>query len=98
MLEEAEKRDHRRLGRIMDLFHFQEEAPGAVFWHPNGWTLFQTLIAFMREQQNAAGYREINTPELVDRSLWEASGHWQSFGETCTRPKPSTAATTRSSR
>ncbi|MDJ0938278.1 MAG: threonine--tRNA ligase [Woeseiaceae bacterium] len=81
MLEEAEKRDHRRLGRIMDLFHFQEEAPGAVFWHPKGWALFQTLIAFMREQQNAAGYREINTPELVDRSLWEASGHWDSFGD-----------------
>ena len=81
MLEEAEKRDHRRLGRVMDLFHFQEEAPGAVFWHPHGWTLFQTLIGFMREQQNAAGYREISTPEVVDRSLWEASGHWQSFGE-----------------
>ena len=81
MLEEAEKRDHRRLGRVMDLFHFQEEAPGAVFWHPHGWTLFQTLIGFMREQQNAAGYREISTPELVDRSLWEASGHWKSFGE-----------------
>jgi len=81
MLEEAEKRDHRRLGRVMDLFHFQEEAPGAVFWHPHGWTVFQTLIGFMREQQNAAGYREINTPEVVDRSLWEASGHWQSFGE-----------------
>ncbi len=81
MLEEAERRDHRRLGRVMDLFHFQEEAPGAVFWHPNGWTLFQNLIAFMREKQNAAGYREISTPELVDRSLWEASGHWDSFGD-----------------
>ncbi len=81
MLEEAKKRDHRRLGRIMDLFHFQEEAPGAVFWHPNGWILFQTLITFMREQQNAAGYREINTPELMDRSLWQASGHWEAFGE-----------------
>ncbi len=81
MLEEAEKRDHRRLGRIMDLFHFQEEAPGAVFWHPKGWSLFQSLIGFMREQQNAAGYQEINTPELVDRSLWEASGHWDSFGD-----------------
>ena len=80
-LEEAEKRDHRRLGRVMDLFHFQEEAPGAVFWHPKGWALFQCLIGFMREQQNAAGYREINTPELVDRSLWEASGHWESFGD-----------------
>ncbi len=81
MLEEAEKRDHRRLGRIMDLFHFQEEAPGAVFWHPKGWNLFQSLIEFMRIQQNAAGYREISTPELMDRSLWEASGHWQSFGD-----------------
>ena len=81
MLEEAEKRDHRRLGKIMDLFHFQEEAPGAVFWHPQGWSLFQSLIAYMREQQNLAGYREINTPELMDQSLWRASGHWQAFGE-----------------
>ncbi|NIV17936.1 MAG: threonine--tRNA ligase [Woeseiaceae bacterium] len=81
MLEEAEKRDHRRLGRVMDLFHFQEEAPGAVFWHPKGWSLFQSLIQFMREQQNAAGYREINTPEIMSRSLWEASGHWDTFGE-----------------
>ena len=81
MLEEAEKRDHRRLGRVMDLFHFQEEAPGAVFWHPKGWNLFQSLIGFMRDQQNAAGYQEINTPELMSRSLWEASGHWESFGD-----------------
>ena len=81
MLEEAEKRDHRRLGRLMDLFHFQEEAPGAVFWHPKGWNLFQSLINFMREQQNAAGYREINTPEVMAKSLWEASGHWESFGD-----------------
>lgn len=81
MLEEAEKRDHRRLGRIMDLFHFQEESPGAVFWHPKGWSLFQNLIGFMRSQQNAAGYQEINTPEVVDRSLWEASGHWDAFGD-----------------
>ncbi len=80
MLEEAEKRDHRRLGRALDLFHFQEEAPGAVFWHPKGWSLFQSLIGFMRDTQNAAGYQEINTPEVVARSLWEASGHWQSFG------------------
>ena len=80
-LEEAEKRDHRRLGRIMDLFHFQEEAPGAVFWHPKGWGLFQNLIEYMRKQQNAAGYQEVNTPELMDRTLWEASGHWDSFGE-----------------
>lgn len=81
MLEEAEKRDHRRLGRVMDLFHFQEEAPGAVFWHPKGWALFQQLIRFMRQQQNAAGYREINTPEIMSRSLWEASGHWDTFGD-----------------
>ncbi len=81
MLEEAEKRDHRRLGRVMDLFHFQEEAPGAVFWHPKGWQLFQTLINFMRDQQNAAGYQEINTPEIMSRSLWESSGHWDTFGE-----------------
>jgi threonyl-tRNA synthetase len=80
MLEEAEKRDHRRLGRQLDLFHFQEESPGAVFWHPKGWTLFQSLVGFMREQQSRAGYREINTPQVVDRSLWEASGHWNSFG------------------
>lgn len=80
MLEEAEKRDHRRLGKIMDLFHFQEEAPGAVFWHPNGWTLFQNLIGYMRQMNLEAGYQEINTPELMDRSLWEASGHWETFG------------------
>ena len=81
MLEEAEKRDHRRLGRVMDLFHFQEEAPGAVFWHPKGWNLFQSLINFMREQQNAAGYQEINTPEIMSRALWESSGHWDTFGD-----------------
>jgi threonyl-tRNA synthetase len=80
-LEEAEKRDHRRLGRIMDLFHFQEEAPGAVFWHPRGWKLFRNLVDYMRERQVAAGYDEVNTPELMDRSLWEKSGHWESFGE-----------------
>ena len=80
-LEEAEKRDHRRLGRIMDLFDFQEEAPGAVFWHPKGWGLFQNLIDYMRQKQTEAGYQEVNTPELMDRSLWEASGHWESFGE-----------------
>jgi threonyl-tRNA synthetase len=80
-LEEAEKRDHRRLGRIMDLFHFQEEAPGAVFWHPRGWKLFQNLVDYMRERQVEAGYEEVNTPELMDRSLWEKSGHWESFGE-----------------
>ncbi|NND38517.1 MAG: threonine--tRNA ligase, partial [Pseudomonadales bacterium] len=81
MIEEAEKRDHRRLGRIMDLFHFQEEAPGAVFWHANGWGLFQNLIAYMRDQLVVGGYREVNTPEVVSRSLWEASGHWEAFGD-----------------
>ncbi len=81
MLEEAEKRDHRRLGREMDLYHFQEEAPGCVFWHPLGWTLFQALISYMRRRQDAAGYTEINTPDMLDRSLWEASGHWQKFGD-----------------
>jgi len=80
-LEEAERRDHRRLGRQMDLFHFQDEAPGAVFWHPKGWSLFQSLISYMRARQDAAGYQEINTPDIMDRSLWEASGHWESFGE-----------------
>ncbi len=80
-LEEAEKRDHRRLGKQMDLYHFQEEAPGAVFWHPKGWTLFRTLVDYMRDQQARAGYEEINTPDLMDRSLWEASGHWETFGE-----------------
>jgi threonyl-tRNA synthetase len=80
-LEEAEKRDHRRLGREMDLFHFQEEAPGAVFWHPKGWRLFQTLIGYMRGAQNDAGYEEVNTPELMDRSLWVTSGHAEKFGE-----------------
>lgn len=80
-IEEAEKRDHRKLGREMDLFHFQEEAPGAVFWHPKGWTLFQTLIDYMRQRQRQAGYVEINTPDIMDRSLWERSGHWEKFGE-----------------
>src|SRR5882762_7148945 len=80
-LEEAEKRDHRRLGREQDLFHIQEEAPGAVFWHPKGWTLFQTLIAYMREEQGRAGYIEVNTPELMDARLWEQSGHLEKFGE-----------------
>lgn len=81
MLEEAEKRDHRKLGKLMDLFHFQEEAPGAIFWHPKGWSLFQRLIDYMRQTQQDAGYREINTPSLMDRSLWEKSGHWETFGE-----------------
>ena len=78
-LEEAAKRDHRRLGREMDLFHFQEEGPGTIFWHPKGWNLFQTLIGYMRRRQEAAGYIEVNTPMILDRSLWETSGHWQSY-------------------
>ena len=80
-LEEAERRDHRRLGRQMDLFHFQDEAVGAVFWHAGGWTLFRTLVEYLRRRQTEAGYLEVNTPELMDRSLWEASGHWDTFGE-----------------
>ena len=80
-LEEAERRDHRRLGREMDLFHFQEEAPGAVFYHPKGWTLFRLLVDYMRARQEAAGYVEIATPTVMDRSLWEASGHWTTFRE-----------------
>jgi threonyl-tRNA synthetase len=80
-LEEAEKRDHRRIGRELDLFHMQEEAPGAVFWHPKGWSVFQSLISYMRDKQQAVGFQEVSGPELMDRSLWEASGHWEKFGE-----------------
>jgi threonyl-tRNA synthetase len=80
-LEEAEKRDHRRIGKELDLFHLQEEAPGAVFWHAKGWALFQQLIGYMRERQNAAGYQEVNTPEIMDRELWVQSGHIANFGE-----------------
>ena len=80
-LEEAEKRDHRKLGKEMDLFHFREESPGAVFWHEKGWNLFQKLVGYMRGRQDNAGYKEINTPEILDRSLWEKSGHWEKFRE-----------------
>jgi threonyl-tRNA synthetase len=80
-LEEAEKRDHRRLGREMELFHFQEEAPGMVFWHPNGWTIYRALEDYMRRKLDRAGYREIRTPQVVDRKLWEASGHWDKYRE-----------------
>ncbi len=80
-LEEAAKRDHRKLGREMDLFHMQEEAPGQVFWHPNGWTIYTELQDYMRRKQRAGGYREINTPQVVDRKLWEASGHWEKYQE-----------------
>lgn len=81
MLEEAEKRDHRKLGKELDLFHFHEEAMGAVFWHPKGWTLFQELINYMRRRQQQSGYVEVNTPDIMDRSLWEKSGHWQNYQE-----------------
>jgi len=81
MVEEAEKRDHRRLGREMDLFHLQEEAQGAAFWHPHGWTLYRNLQAYMRKRLEATGYVEVNTPQMVDRSLWERSGHWEKFGQ-----------------
>mgnify|MGYP002037718665 CR=1 FL=1 len=80
-IEEAEKRDHRKLGKEMNLFHFREESPGSVFWHEKGWILFQKLVDYMRAKQKRAGYREINTPEILDRSLWEKSGHWEKFGE-----------------
>lgn len=79
MLEEAAKRDHRKLGREMDLFHMQEEAPGQVFWHPNGWTVYTALQDYMRRQQRKGGYVEVNTPQVVDRKLWEASGHWEKY-------------------
>ncbi len=80
-IEEAEKRDHRKLGREMNLFHFQEEGPGVVFWHPKGWTLFQQLIGYMRRRQNAVGYMEVNAPQLLDKELWEISGHWDWYRE-----------------
>ena len=81
MLEEAEKRDHRKLGRALDLFHMQEEATGSVFWHPRGWTLYREIETYMRRKLAKAGYQEVKTPQLIDRSLWEASGHWEKFGE-----------------
>mmetsp|Transcript_22849 Transcript_22849/g.38114 ORF Transcript_22849/g.38114 Transcript_22849/m.38114 type:complete len:649 (-) Transcript_22849:1928-3874(-) len=81
MLEEAAKRDHRRLGREMNLFHMQEEAPGQIFWHPNGWSVYTSLQDYVRRKQRAGGYQEINTPQVVDRKLWEASGHWDKYQE-----------------
>jgi threonyl-tRNA synthetase len=80
-LEEAERRDHRRLGKALDLFHFQEEAAGAAFWHPKGWTVYRQIEAYVRRRLDAAGYVEVRTPQLLDRTLWEASGHWEKFGE-----------------
>ncbi|WP_282603033.1 threonine--tRNA ligase [Paracoccus sp. PARArs4] len=81
MLEEAAKRDHRKLGREMDLFHMQEEAPGQIFWHPNGWNIYTTLQDYMRRKQRADGYVEVNTPQVVSRKLWEESGHWENYQE-----------------
>ena len=80
-LEEAEKRDHRRIGKIMDLFHLQEEGKGMVFWHPKGWTLYRTLEAYIRRRLDKEGYQEVKTPQVLDRSLWEKSGHWEKFGK-----------------
>ena len=80
-IDEAEKRDHRKLGKEMDLFHFREESPGSVFWHEKGWKLFQKLVDYMRDRQEKAGYKEVNTPEILDRALWEKSGHWEKYGE-----------------
>jgi threonyl-tRNA synthetase len=80
-LEEAEKRDHRKIGRELDLFHMQEEAPGAVFWHPKGWGIFQRLINYMREAQERGGFQEVNAPEIMDATLWKQSGHLEKFGE-----------------
>ena len=80
-IAEAEKRDHRKLGRQLELFHFSEDAPGSVFWHPRGWTLFRQLLEYMRGRQEAAGYVEVNTPDVMDRSLWETSGHWMNYRE-----------------
>jgi len=87
MLEEAEKRDHRRLGREMDLFHFQEEGPGVVFWHPKGWTIFQELIAYMRRRLRGT-YKEVNAPQILDKVLWETSGHWGTFREAMFTVRP----------
>ena len=81
MLEEAEKRDHRKLGKTMGLFHMQDVAAGSVFWHPRGWRLYRTVRDYMRRRLEDAGYMEVNTPQLVDRALWEDSGHWEKFRE-----------------
>ena len=81
MLEEAEKRDHRKLGKALNLFHMQEEATGSIFWHPNGWTLFREIENYIRRRLATENYKEVKTPQMIDRSLWEASGHWEKFGE-----------------
>ena len=90
-IEEAEKRDHRKIGREMDLFHFQEEGPGVVFWHPKGWAMFQELIAYMRRRLSTLGYKEVNAPQLLDKSLWETSGHWGWYQDSMFAVKSATA-------
>src|ERR1700730_14589886 len=80
-LEEAEKRDHRKLAKKMDLFHIQEEAPGMIFWHANGWSIYQVIEQYIRKKLARFGYQEVNTPQLVDRSIWEKTGHWEQFGD-----------------
>lgn len=87
MMAEAEKRDHRRLGRVMNLIHFEEVAPSSVFWHAKGWRLFQTQISYMRDRQKETGYIEVNTPEIMDRTLWEISSHWQNYRQNMFRAK-----------
>lgn len=87
-LAEAERRDHRRLGRELGLFHIQEEAVGSVFWHPKGWTLWLIVEQFIREQLAREGYVEVKTPQLLDRVLWEKSGHWENSAQTCSPPRP----------
>ena len=86
-IEEAEKRDHRKLGKEMDLFHFREESPGSVFWHEKGWKLFQKLVAYMRVRQDIAGYKEVNTPEILDRALWENLVTGKNMENICIPPK-----------
>jgi threonyl-tRNA synthetase len=98
MLEEAEKRDHRKLGREMDLFHFQEEGPGTVFWHPKGWTLFQNLTSYMRRRLGKDGYKEVNAPQVLDKSLWETSGHWGWYQENMFGVKAADALVSRTTR
>ena len=99
MLEEAEKRDHRKLGKQLDLFHLQDEAPGMVFWHPKGWTIWQQVEQYMRARLPATtATRKCKAPQILDRSLWEKSGHWENYqARTCSRPSRR-SATTRSSR
>ncbi len=81
MLEEAEKRDHRKLGKQLDLFHFQDEAPGLVFWHPKGWTIWQQVEQYMRHKYQVNGYQEVKAPQILDRTLWEKTGHWENYRE-----------------